>query len=151
MKREKLKFMIITAVCAGLLLSGCGTAGKKSPDAAAGEGKGTYRQITQEEAKSVMENESDYLLLDVRTLEEYAEGHIPGAICVPNETIGTDPIPELPDKNQKILIYCRSGNRSRQAAEKLLKQGYTEVFDFGGVNTWTGELVSGEEEKPAEK
>ena len=84
------------------------------------------------------------VLLDVRTLEEYREGHIPGAINIPNETIGDQDIPELPDKEQLILVYCRSGNRSKQASEKLVKLGYTNIVEFGGINDWTGETVSGE-------
>ena len=83
------------------------------------------------------------IILDVRTAEEYSEKHIPGAINIPNETIGADDIPELPDKDQLILIYCRSGNRSKQAADKLVKLGYTNIMEFGGINDWTGETVSG--------
>ena len=83
------------------------------------------------------------IILDVRTAEEYSEKHIPGAINIPNETIGADDIPELPDKDQLILIYCRSGNRSKQAADKLVKLGYTNIVEFGGINDWTGETVSG--------
>ena len=85
------------------------------------------------------------VLLDVRTQEEYETAHIPGAICIPNETIGTGDIPELPDKDQLILVYCRSGNRSKQASEKLAKQGYTNIVEFGGINSLTGETVSGSE------
>ena len=91
----------------------------------------------------MMETEENYVLLDVRTVEEYEEGHIPGAICVPNETIGEDEIEELPDKEQVIMIYCRSGNRSKQAAKKLLEQGYTNLYEFGGIIDWTGETVTG--------
>ncbi|WP_130836424.1 rhodanese-like domain-containing protein [Lachnoclostridium sp. Marseille-P6806] len=95
-----------------------------------------YRTISQEEAKEILDSDEDYILLDVRTQEEYDEKHIPGAILIPNETIGTVPPEELPDLNQKILVYCRSGNRSRQAAEKLAAMGYTEILDFGGINSW---------------
>ena len=79
------------------------------------------------------------------TQEQSEQAHIPGALCIPNETIGTDEIPALPDKNQLILVYCRSGNRSKQAAEKLAQLGYTNIVEFGGINTWTGETVSGSE------
>ena len=103
----------------------------------------TYRQITMEEAVTMIQEESGYIILDVRTAEEYSEKHIPGAINIPNETIGADDIPELPDKDQLILIYCRSGNRSKQAADKLVKLGYTNIVEFGGINDWTGETVSG--------
>lgn len=105
----------------------------------------SYRQVSQEEARKMMDTETDYIILDVRTEEEYASGHIPGAICVPNETIGTDPASELPDKDQLILVYCRSGNRSRQAAQKLFDQGYTNIVEFGGINTWPGEIVTEDE------
>ena len=101
--------------------------------------------LTAEEAKERMEENPNVILLDVRTQEEYETAHIPGAICIPNETIGTEDIPELPDKEQLILVYCRSGNRSKQASEKLAKQGYTNIVEFGGINSWTGETVSGSE------
>ena len=117
-----------------LLLAGCGAQSEES----------TYRQINAEEAAAMMEEESSYIILDVRTAEEYSEKHIPGAINIPNETIGSEDIPELPDKEQLILVYCRSGNRSKQASEKLVKLGYTNIVEFGGINDWTGETVSGE-------
>ena len=97
-----------------------------------------YEQISQDEARLLMAESEDRIILDVRTKEEYAEGHIPGAICVPNEMIGTDMPEELPDKEQLILVYCRSGNRSKKAAEKLVKIGYTNVKEFGGIITWNG-------------
>ncbi len=102
-------------------------------------------QISMEEAMHMMETEKDYVILDVRTEEEYKEGHIPGAICVPNETIGEDDIAELPKKEQVILVYCRSGRRSKQAAAKLSAQGYTNVYEFGGILDWQGTIVSGDE------
>ena len=102
--------------------------------------KPSYRQITADEAARMMQEETDFVLLDVRTQEEYASGHIPGAICIPNETIGSEEIPELPDKDQLILVYCRSGNRSKQASQKLAEQDYTNVVEFGGINGWTGNL-----------
>ena len=103
----------------------------------------TYRQVNMDEAITMMEEESGYIILDVRTPEEFAERHIPGAINVANETIGTDEIPELPDKDQLILVYCRSGNRSKQASEKLVALGYTNIVEFGGINDWPGEIVTG--------
>ena len=103
----------------------------------------SYRQINMDEAITMMEEESGYIILDVRTPEEFAEKHIPGAINIPNETIGTDEIPELPDKDQLILVYCRSGNRSKQASEKLVALGYTNIVEFGGINDWPGETVTG--------
>ena len=88
--------------------------------------------------------EENYIILDVRSQEEYDEKHIPGAVLVPNETIGTKDIPELPDKDQMILVYCRSGNRSKQAAEKLAALGYTNIIEFGGINDWPGEVETSE-------
>ena len=133
-----------------LLLAGCASAGTAVPEtsevpdtAEATEGPG-YRQVTMEEAIAMMEAESGYILLDVRTPQEFRDRHIPGAINVPNEDIGTGKILELPDKEQLILVYCRSGNRSKQASEKLAALGYTNVVEFGGINDWPGEVVSGE-------
>ena len=100
-----------------------------------------YQQITQDEAKQIMNDEENYIILDVRTQSEYDEGHIPNAICVPNETIGSDDIPELPDKEQLILVYCRSGRRSKEAAAKLADMGYTNIKEFGGIIDWTGDVV----------
>ena len=85
------------------------------------------------EAKEVMKNESGNVILDVRTAEEFLEGHIPGAINVANEDIEAEEITHLPDKEQMILVYCRSGSRSKQAAEKLVALGYTNIVEFGGV------------------
>ena len=117
-----------------LLLTGCGAQSCET----------SYRQISMEEAVTMMAEETGYIILDVRTAQEYSEKHIPGAINIPNETIGDQDIPELPDKEQLILVYCRSGNRSKQASEKLVKLGYTNIVEFGGINDWTGETVSGE-------
>ena len=102
-----------------------------------------YRQIGMDEAITMMEEETDYIILDVRTVAEYQEKHIPGAMNIPNETIGDEEIPELPDKGQLILVYCRSGNRSKQAASKLAALGYSNIVEFGGINSWPGETVSG--------
>ena len=102
----------------------------------------TYRQISMDEAVAMMAEETGYIILDVRRADEFAEGHIPGAINVANESIGTDEIPELPDKNQLIMVYCRSGRRSKEAAEKLVKLGYTNIVEFGGILDWKGEIVT---------
>ena len=102
----------------------------------------SYTQISQDEAKQMMEQDGTQIIVDVRTQEEYESGHIPGAICIPNESIGTEQPKELPDLDQVILIYCRSGNRSKQAAQKLFDMGYTNVYEFGGINDWTGEVVT---------
>lgn len=114
-----------------MLLSSCGTNGSPSL---------RYRQISMDEAVKMMKDEKNYIILDVRRPDEYAEGHIPGAINVPNEEIGTAELSELPDKSQLILVYCRSGRRSKEASEKLVKLGYTNVVEFGGINDWTGEI-----------
>ena len=116
-----------------LLLAGC---------AAPVDSEASYQQISMDEAIAIMESESDYIILDVRTTEEFADRHIPDAINIPNETIGTENIPELPDKDQLILVYCRSGNRSKQASDKLVGLGYTNIVEFGGINDWPGETVS---------
>ena len=120
---------VAVAALLATLLAACGVSSKTS-----------YRQITADEAAQMMQEETGFVLLDVRTQEEYASGHIPGAICISNETIGSEEIPELPDKDQLILVYCRSGNRSKQASQKLAEQGYTNVVEFGGINGWTGDL-----------
>ena len=125
---------IIPILMALLLLSGCATQSAKK----------TYRQITMEEAVTMLEEETGYTILDVRTAKEYSEKHIPGAINIANESIGTEDIPELPDKDQLILVYCRSGNRSKQASEKLVKLGYTNIVEIGGINSWPGETVAGD-------
>ena len=101
-----------------------------------------YRQITMTEAEELFQLDGTYLIVDVRTVQEYEEGHIPGAICIPNESI-SDEVPELPDKNQLIYIYCRSGNRSKQAAKKLVDLGYTNIVEFGGIIDWDGEIETG--------
>ena len=106
------------------------------------EDKNSYMQISMKEAIAMMEEETDYIILDVRRPDEFAEKHIPNAVNVPNESIGTDEIPELPNKEQLILVYCRSGNRSKQAADKLVALGYTNIYEFGGINSWTGETES---------
>ena len=116
-----------------LLLAGC---------AAPMDSEASYQQISMDEAIAIMESESDYIILDVRTTEEFADKHIPDAINIPNETIGTEDIPELPDKDQLILVYCRSGNRSKQASDKLVGLGYTNIVEFGGINDWPGETES---------
>lgn len=102
----------------------------------------SYTQISMKEAVAMMATEENYIILDVRTAEEFAEKHIPNAINIPNETIGSEELAELPDKNQLILVYCRSGNRSKQASEKLVALGYTNIYEFGGINDWTGEVVN---------
>ena len=100
----------------------------------------SYEQITQEEAKQIMDTTNGYILLDTRTQEEYDQSHIPGALLIPHTEIADRAEEELPDKDQVILVYCRSGNRSKQASEVLAELGYTNVKEFGGINTWPYEL-----------
>jgi len=119
-------------------ISACATNEKKA--ASSGTNKG-YTQITQDAAKDMILKDSSLVIVDVRTKSEYEEGHIPGAVLIPNESIN-DRKPELlPDVNQVILVYCRSGNRSKQAAQKLANMGYKKVYEFGGINTWNGKIV----------
>ena len=94
----------------------------------------------------MMSRDDGHILVDVRRQDEYDEGHIPGAILIPNESIGSDAPEALPDYDQIILLYCRTGNRSKQAAEKLAAIGYTNVYEFGGISTWTGDIVTSKEE-----
>lgn len=101
-----------------------------------------YTQIPQELAKEMMRSDDSLVVVDVRTQEEYVQGHIPGAICVPNESIVDAQPEELPDLEQTILVYCRSGRRSKEAAQKLADMGYTNVYEFGGIIDWTGEVVT---------
>lgn len=100
-----------------------------------------YTQISQEEARKMMTADDGHVIVDVRRQDEYEQGHIPGAILIPNESIGTARPEELPDLNQIILIYCRSGNRSKQASQKLFEMGYTNIYEFGGINTWPGDIT----------
>ena len=137
-----MKRTIITTFMAALVLTalGCG-GGNSSAAEQAKEQPAAYRHISSEEAQALMEKETGYIILDVRTKEEYDSGHIPGAVLLPNEEInGTRP-EMLKDLDQVLLIYCRSGHRAGLAAEKLSKLGYRKVYNFGGVMTWTGELV----------
>ncbi len=124
---------MIPVLLALTLLVGCGTTSKETA---------SYRQISMEDAVTRMAEEKNYIILDVRTAEEYASGHIPNAINIPNETIGSEEIPNLSDKEQLIFVYCRSGNRSKQASAKLAALGYTNIVEFGGINDWTGETIS---------
>ena len=141
-KRLKQMFPLIfifVMLCSILGLTGCSNSGN-TPNTASDSN--TQQQITAEEAANMMQSETDYIILDVRTAQEYASGHIPGAVNIPNETIASEAIQQLPDKEQLILVYCRSGNRSKQASEKLVNLGYTNIVEFGGINDWSGEVVT---------
>ena len=99
-----------------------------------------YTSITMEDAKQIFQEKGDYLIVDVRRADEFAEGHIPGAINIANEDILSAEPAELPDKDQVIYVYCRSGNRSKQASAKLAAMGYTNIVECGGILDWTGEV-----------
>ena len=101
----------------------------------------TYQQITPKEAKTIMDTESGYIIIDARTEEEFAEGHIENAILIPEYEIKDRAEEELPDKEQLILVYCRSGRRSKIASEELVKLGYTNVKEFGGIIDWPYKTV----------
>ena len=105
------------------------------------EKSSTYEQITAEQAKTIMDTEKDYVIIDARTEEEFAEGHIENAILIPEYEIKDRAEKELPDKEQLILVYCRSGRRSKIASEELVKLGYTNVKEFGGIIDWPYEIV----------
>lgn len=120
---------------------GTGSSEKEVAESADAQTDASVQNIDQETAKKMMEKDDGHIILDVRTKEEYAAGHIPGAINLPNEDIQDQKPEVLPDTDQIILIYCRSGHRAGLAAEKLAKLGYKKLYNFGGVNTWTGELV----------
>lgn len=100
-----------------------------------------YQIISQDKAKEMMEENNNYIILNVRTDWEYRMGHIEGAINIPNEEIGYREIEALPDKNQPILVYCRSGHRSKEASAKLAVLGYKNIYEFGGIMTWEYGLV----------
>ena len=108
-----------------LLLTGCG-----------GNASGAYQQITQEAAKEMMDTQ-EVIILDVREQDEYDSGHIPGAVLLPVGTIDEDTAAEvIPEKDSTVLVYCRSGNRSKTASAALADLGYTNIYEFGGINTW---------------
>ncbi len=137
MKKRILGVILLASL---LLVSCAGTQQKPAPQ----KNSDGYYQIGQDEAARMMEKEKDAVILDVRTVSEYDSGHIPGAVCIPNEIVSEVAPDELPDPNQVILVYCRSGRRSKEASAKLAALGYTNVYEFGGVQTWTGELVTTE-------
>ena len=127
-----MKKLLIFAL-AVMLLTACGQANENSKEA-------IYMNITAEQAKQMMDTESGYIILDVRTQEEYDEAHIPGAIVIPNTEIEARAESELPDKDQMILVYCRSGRRSKLAAEILVELGYSNIYEFGGIIDWPYEV-----------
>ena len=135
--QKKLVLAVAIAAMLGIaVLSGCAASSKSSGPSA------SYRQVSQLEAQSMMQTESGYVIVDVRRADEFATGHIPGAINIPNESIDKSQPVALPNLDQLIMVYCRSGNRSKQAAKKLAAMGYTNIVEFGGINTWPGEVVT---------
>jgi len=122
---------MILAMAFPFAIAGCSSGG----------GAISYEQINGAEAKALMDKESGYIIIDARTQSEYDEGHIPGAILIPEYEIAQRAENELPDKNQLILVYCRSGRRSKIAAEELVKLGYTNVKEFGGIIDWEYDIV----------
>ncbi|MBP3854523.1 MAG: rhodanese-like domain-containing protein [Ruminiclostridium sp.] len=132
---------IVLIVLIVLLVGGCALNGQLLD----GDGMvDSYATISQEEAQKMMQVDDGHIILDVRRQDEFDEEHIPGAICIPNESITDTQPEELPDLHQVILVYCRSGRRSKEAAQKLFDMGYTHVFEFGGIIDWTGETVKSE-------
>ena len=119
-----------------LCLTGCAQATKQTETT----GEAVYMNITAQEAKTLMDSESGYVILDTRTQEEYDEGHIPGAILIPYDQVTAEAEEILTDKDQLILVYCRSGRRSKLAAEDLVKLGYTNIREFGGILDWPYEV-----------
>lgn len=152
--KKKMNIIVSGLLLLGAVaLTGCGVRKPTTADSMAAN-KGTtettmetemasYQKISAEDAKKRIDSGDSLIILDVRNADEYEEKHIPGAILIPNDDIGTEPLAALPDLNQEILVYCRSGNRSAQAAKKLIEAGYTKVYDFGGIGDWTYETEAG--------
>lgn len=125
------KWMLI--LLAAILLTACAQNRKSDREA-------IYRNITAEEARQIMDTEKDYLILDVRTQEEYDQAHIPGAMLIPHTEIAEQAERTLTDKDRLLLVYCRSGRRSKLAAETLVELGYTNIREFGGIIDWPYEV-----------
>ena len=144
--RRRIALTAAASLC--LLMCACGNGTSSSEGAqsevntTAASSAAAYQQITQEKAKEMMQADDGHIIVDVRRQDEYDSGHIPGAILIPNESIGTECPKELPDLNQIIMIYCRSGRRSKEASQKLADMGYTHIYEFGGIIDWTGEIVT---------
>lgn len=139
---KKIAWSALVLVMLATLMVGCSQGGQTKEETTAAKAGAEYTQIPQDLAKEMMRADDSLVVVDVRTQEEYAEGHIPGATCVPNESIVDARPEELPDLEQTILVYCRSGRRSKEAAQKLADMGYTNVYEFGGIIDWTGEVVT---------
>ena len=131
LKRNKRLIFTLLAVVFPFAIASCSSSGEGA----------SYEQISGAEAKALMDSESGYIIIDARTQSEYDEGHIPDSILIPEYEIADRAEKELPDKDQLILVYCRSGRRSKIAAEELVKLGYTNVKEFGGIIDWEYEIV----------
>ena len=153
-----MKRYLMIPIISLMLLAGCGDSGQPAESRSdesssisevqsseSDSAAQSYFQISQEEAKKMMEADDGHIIVDVRRFDEYDEGHIPGAVCIPNESIADTRPAELPDPDQVILVYCRSGRRSKEASQKLFDMGYTKVYEFGGIIDWTGEVVTEED------
>ena len=128
--------MILVILMFLFILAGCREKDESS------EGKISFVTISVSEAMKMMSEEDDLIIVDVREEYEYEEGHIKDAVCIPNGTIDENVSDILKDKDQIIMVYCRSGRRSKEASQKLADLGYTRVYDFGGILDWTGEVVT---------
>ena len=144
MKRFIAAVLFISGI---FVLSACGAGSGGGKDMqSSDQGDSAYHKITAQEAKKMMD-EKKVTVVDVRTSDEYAQQHIPGAILVPNETIESDPPELLPDKDAVILVHCRTGIRSKDASDKLVQLGYKNIYDFGGISDWPYDTESGAFEK----
>ena len=140
MKNKTFYVFVIVVLC----LAGGILAKKRRITSRFNEGEQVgFTTITAEEAEKIMKRGGDYVIVDVRSKKEYDHGHIPGAICIPSDSINNAPPAELPDFTQIILLYCRTGHRSRIVGQKLGSMGYINVDNFGGLNKWKGEVVKG--------
>lgn len=136
MMRRSMKLIVLMLILAMTLIA-CGTS---VPDQAE-EPRGAYQTLTAAEAKAMLDGDEDIILLDVRTPEEFAEGYIPGAIQIADTELKDQAPLQLPDKDAKILVYCRSGRRSQASAALLAEMGYTQIYDMGGIIDWPYEIV----------
>ena len=141
MKKQKLLYLLIFL---GVFLTACAPLYQKNQGEQTSmehKNPGHYMTISPQEAKEMMDAETDYIILDVRTKAEFDQGHIPGAMLLPNENIGKEKPEELPELEKLLFIYCRSGSRSKQAAQKLAALGYQNMYEFGGIISWPYEIT----------
>lgn len=132
---KQILIIIFVVILGVVILAECNSKSDKNTE-------NTYKQITPAEAKDLMDSKENYVILDVRTVEEFAEGHIEGAILISDYEIGEKAESVLTDKEQLILVYCRSGRRSKNAASELAALGYTNIKEFGGIIDWPYGMVT---------